>query len=50
MTNDLPEGQKTWGQVFEELAPYYLSIGMSADEYTGNYGYGCCGYANSCAA
>lgn len=37
MTDDLPEGQKTWGQVFEELAPYYLSIGMSSDEYWNGY-------------
>lgn len=37
MTDDLPEGQKTWGQIFEELAPYYLSIGMSADEYWNGY-------------
>lgn len=37
MTDDLPEDQKTWGQIFEELAPYYLSIGMSADEYWNGY-------------
>lgn len=37
MTDDLPEDQKTWGQIFEELAPYYLLIGMSADEYWNGY-------------
>ena len=33
MTDDLPKEEKTWGQIFDEMFPFYLSIGMSADEY-----------------
>lgn len=33
VTDDLPKEEKTWGQIFDEMFPFYLSIGMSADEY-----------------
>lgn len=31
--DDLPKEEKTLGQIFDEMFPFYLSIGMSADEY-----------------
>lgn len=37
VTDNPPQETKRWGEVFEEQAPFYLSIGMTADEYWRGY-------------
>lgn len=37
VTDCPPQETKRWGDVFEEQAPFYLSIGMTADEYWRGY-------------